>query len=240
MGPVVSPAAPSAASAADAYAELAKIVLRGQPLGAVLGRVAQLAQGLIPAAADVSVTLVDRGRARTVAFSGPLAAMLDERQYERERGPCLDAAVTGDVIFIEDTATNRIYPEFARQAARAGVHQSLAVGLPVIAQGVTGALNVYGTGDSFTDRTHEASLGFASYALVAITNAAAYAGAVEESDQLRAAMASRAVIEQAKGIIMAQKQCDSQEAFHFLRETSNRANLKLRDVAQGIVDDVVR
>src|SRR4051794_29713329 len=76
-----------------AYAELAKIVLGEQPLGAVMHRIAVLAAQTIPGADDVSVTLIERGRARTVSFSGTLAAALDERQYEDGFGPCMDAAL---------------------------------------------------------------------------------------------------------------------------------------------------
>src|SRR4051812_19188132 len=77
-GPGLDPVA----AAAPAYAQLARIVLGGQPLGQVLGRVAELAAELIPGAEEVSVTLMQRGRARSVAFSGQRAALLDERQYQ--------------------------------------------------------------------------------------------------------------------------------------------------------------
>ena len=52
-------------------------------------------------------------------------------------------------------------------------------------------------------------------------------------------MASRAVIEQAKGILMAQRDCSADEAFDMLRRASQRENVKLRDVAQRIVGSVV-
>jgi AmiR/NasT family two-component response regulator len=49
-------------------------------------------------------------------------------------------------------------------------------------------------------------------------------------------MASRAVIEQAKGIIMASRQCTAAQAFDILRDTSSRHNVKLREIAQRLVD----
>nr|WP_269809836.1 ANTAR domain-containing protein [Kineosporia rhizophila] len=79
-----------------------------------------------------------------------------------------------------------------------------------------------------------------AYAAVALTNASLYTGAVAEAEHLRAAMAARAVIEQAKGIIMAGRGCTAEEAFEVLRTESTHTNRKLRDIAQDLVTSVLR
>ena len=56
-------------------------------------------------------------------------------------------------------------------------------------------------------------------------------------EQLQEALVSRAVIEQAKGILMAGTRCDAESAFEQLKRRSQRSNQKLRDVAAGIVQD---
>ncbi|OXS31180.1 ANTAR domain-containing protein [Streptomyces sp. XY006] len=56
----------------------------------------------------------------------------------------------------------------------------------------------------------------------------------EEVDQLRQAIASRPVIDQARGILMATHGCSSDQAWHILRETSQLSNTKLRDVAAAV------
>ncbi|MDQ0748238.1 response regulator NasT [Streptomyces africanus] len=56
----------------------------------------------------------------------------------------------------------------------------------------------------------------------------------EEVEQLRQAIASRPVIDQARGILMATHGCTSDEAWHILRETSQLSNTKLRDVAAAV------
>ncbi|MDG9717085.1 ANTAR domain-containing protein [Streptomyces sp. DH24] len=56
----------------------------------------------------------------------------------------------------------------------------------------------------------------------------------EEVDQLRQAIASRPVIDQARGILMATHACTSDEAWHILRETSQLSNTKLRTVAEAL------
>ncbi|RJK96144.1 GAF and ANTAR domain-containing protein [Vallicoccus soli] len=217
-----------------AFHELSQILL-GSPLGEVLERVASLAKRTVPGADEVSVTLLDGEQARSVAFTGDLAVHLDERQYEKGFGPCMDAALSGDTVDIPDTAHEETYPDFARQAARAGVTNTLSVGLP-IPQRTVGALNIYGMhGRAFDDDSQALALTFASYAAVALANAALYTSTTELARQMEAAMASRAVIEQAKGMVMARRDCSADEAFALLARASQAANRKLRDIAQEVV-----
>jgi hypothetical protein len=231
------------ADVARAYAELTTIVVGAEPLGAVMRRIAELAVDTIPGADDVSVTVIESGRARSVAFSnnGRLATALDERQYEDGFGPCMDAAMTGQVIEIRDTADNQTYPGFARQAHRLGVTHTLSVGMPMLPK-ISGALNIYssGTAGPFEQADHDIATTFAGYASIAVLNAAVYAGALEEVAQMRQAMVSRANIEQAKGIIMRERGCGAEEAFAVLRDLSSTTNRKLRDVAQDVIDTTTR
>jgi hypothetical protein len=129
-----------------AFAELSKIMLAAQPLTQTIARVAELAQQTIPGAGDVSVTLLQQEHVSTVAFSGTLAAYLDERQYDAGFGPCVDAALSGTVITIPDTAHSPTYPDFGRVAARHGITHTMPIGLP-IPERTVGGLNIYGTGN---------------------------------------------------------------------------------------------
>src|SRR3954449_1438540 len=228
--PATNPIAPS-----SVFAELGRVVLGDEPLGAVLERVAGLAAKAIPEAWQVSVTLMDGGRARTVAFTGSLAVQLDERQYETGWAPCLDAAVPGHTITV-DTANppSTSYPDFAATAHRAGVVQSVSVGLPV-AERVVGALNIYCRSETLSESSVELAEASAGYAAVALANAARYASTAERAENMAAAMQSRAVIEQAKGIIIASRHCGPDEAFAVLVKASQHRNMKLRDVAAAIV-----
>jgi GAF domain-containing protein len=224
-----------------AFAELGLIVLNEHPPGAVLEQIAQLAARTIPGADEVSVTLIERGHARSIAFSqhSRIAAALDERQYQDGYGPCMDAAVSGQLIAIEDTAHDRLYPGFSAQARRAGIRQTLAVGMPTLQQ-TTGALNVYSSGADLLDpATQNIATAFVGYAAVALFNVSLYAGAVEQVAQMHQAMASRAGIEQAKGILMRDRRCTPAEAFTILRTLSSESNRKLHDVAQVIVQDAM-
>jgi GAF domain-containing protein len=229
-------AAPAVSS--SAYADLAAIVLERQPLGAVLHRIAELAVKTIPAIDEASVTVVERGRPRTIAFSGQLAITLDERQYEEGFGPCLDAARHGQTVLLDTEVEDGIYSGFARQARREGIRHVLSIGMPALQQ-TGGGLNIYssGAGGPLDEATITEATAFAGHAAVTLFNAALYAGAQNEVAQMKQAMSSRAQIEQAKGVLMSQHRCTADEAFRILVEMSSHSNRKLRDIAQSVISD---
>jgi GAF domain-containing protein len=225
----------------DAIAQLGTIVLNEQPLSAVMDKVARLAKQAILRAGEASITLIRDDRAYTASFTGRVAIELDERQYESRHGPCLDAAASGGTIAIDDTSNERTYVELAGKAAAEGVTSTLSVGLPV-PQGTIGALNLYVTapGGPFDETAVSAARTFAGYAAVALLNASLYADAVSLAEQLQQAMRSRAVIEQAKGILIRDNHCSADEAFAMLVKASNRSNRKLADIARSLVQGTQR
>jgi GAF domain-containing protein len=222
-----------------AFAELSRITINTDRPEQTLGRVAELAKQTLDSVKDVSLTVIDNGRPRSVVFTGPLAVDLDERQYELGFGPCLDAAKTGQTLVVDTVDADdpdTPYREFARIAGRAGVRHTVSVGLP-LAQRSVGGLNIYKTVDgTFSPAFLEHAEVFASYAAVTVNNIASYARATADADNLRIAMASRAAIEQAKGILMARDRCTPDEAFDMLKRISQHRNLKLRDLAETIVN----
>ncbi|GAA3341713.1 GAF and ANTAR domain-containing protein [Amorphoplanes nipponensis] len=222
-------------TATDAFARLGRINLGETDLEGVLETVARLAVRTVPGAGEVSVTLIRDARARTAAFTGEVARHLDESQYARGHGPCLDAAASLATLTTRDTTTDTRWPHWAARAAEAGVRSALAVGLPV-AESVTGALNVYArVPDAFSPDAVGLAQTFAGYAAVALANAHVLDRQTTLAHQMQAAMASRAVIEQAKGIIMGDRRCTADEAFRMLAEVSRAENRKVRDVAAALV-----
>jgi AmiR/NasT family two-component response regulator len=81
---------------------------------------------------------------------------------------------------------------------------------------------------------------FAGHAAVALANAYLYHSTAELARHLQTAMDSRAVIEQAKGIVMAERRCGPDEAFAFLTAVSQETNRKVRDVAAALVAGIRR
>ena len=219
----------------QAFAELAMLMLGAEPLEAVLQRVASLAVRTVPVVDEASVTVFENGQARTVAFTGSLAVDLDERQYQAGFGPCMDAGLSGQTIVVDSDDEHTSYPDFAGACRRAGVRHVLSVGLPTT-QGLVGGLNLYvRTERPVDDDALDLAERFAGYAAVGVANAALHASTAAAVAQLQDAMASRAVIEQAKGLIMGRDRCDAQEAFRVLVRASQHQNRKLRDVAAALV-----
>ncbi|WP_433649338.1 GAF and ANTAR domain-containing protein [Micromonospora zamorensis] len=221
---------------ASAFAELGSIKLSEVNLDEVLQRVAELAKRVLPMPVEVSVTLVRGGVGHTAAFTDEVAREMDERQYAQGRGPCLDAATSGDVLSVPDLSTEDRWPEWADRGRKQGLGSSVSIGLP-IQEAVVGALNVYAhTPEAFDDDSVTVLETFAAYAAVALSNAQLYDSTANLARQMREAMANRAVIEQAKGIVMAERRCAPAEAFAILAKVSQDSNRKVRDVAQALVD----
>jgi GAF domain-containing protein len=219
----------------EAFARLGQLKLGESDLNGVMETIADLAKRTIPGAAEVSVTLVRGRQAQTAAFTGDLALRMDEAQYETGRGPCLDASSAASTISVPDMAGDSRWPKWTAGARKHGVGSSVSIGLPV-QDSVTGALNIYATKpNAFDDDAVVLAQTFAGYGAVALANAHLYDATATLAQQLQAAMESRAVIEQAKGIIMSERHCSADEAFGILTKLSQDTNRKLRDVASLLV-----
>jgi GAF domain-containing protein len=224
----------------QAFDELGQTVLGEQSLQDLLQRIVVLAMAVIPGAEDVSVTLVNAPRATTVVSTGRLATELDESQYDTGFGPCLAAAEGGEIASVPETESETRWPAFGKAAFERGVRSALSTPIP-LQQYASAALNLYATKPkAFDDAAVELATSFAGYAGVALANMHLYESTRALAEQLQTAMESRAVIEQAKGILMGQRRCSADEAFDILVRLSQQANRKLRDVAQALVDQSIK
>jgi len=225
-------------SAAEALLRLGGLSLRELSMESLLQTVADMVKVVLPGNLETSVTLLIKEAPSTVAFTGQLALDLDHVQYERGHGPCLNAARTGEVTEIVDTRTESRWPDYARRAAEHGNLSSLSVPLLIDEDDrVSGALNIYRpTPGAFDEDSRSAAMDFGPYAAVAAGNVRAYQSARDRADHLEAAMQSRAVIEQAKGVLIERYKLTPDHAFRLLTLASMTANRKVRDLA----DDLVR
>lgn len=192
---------------------------------------------------DLSATITTRRdrRPATAAASNEFASGLDELQYADGAGPCLQAMETGQRIEITDLAAEHDrWGSYGSQALAHGLAACLS--MPMIAAGTTwGALNLYSPiAESFTDTDRARAEQIAAQAATALAIADRLAEQTELSEQLHTALESRAVIDQAIGIIMGAQHCDAETAFGVIRAASQHRNLKLRDIAARIVADTIR
>lgn len=215
---------------------LSQFLLGDQTPREGLLRVAQLGESALKGARATGVTLLDDGQPKTFAFTAAKATEVDQLQYKEGDGPCLTAYRHKKVIRVDSNRTEERWPEFTRRAVEKGVLSSLSVPLVVDDRGI-GALNFYGhTEHAFSAQDESTGIAFGEQAAVIMANAQAYWGARDHIRNLDEAMRSRAVIEQAKGILMARSNVDQDEAFDMLRRASQRENRKLRDVAGELVE----
>ena len=121
----------AAPTAQDAFDELARLTLADNSIESVMTTIAEVGKRLLPAVQDASVTFLQDGKAATVAFTGPLAMRMDERQYESGEGPCLAGASSGAVQRVDDAQHEERWPGYADGARRYGVGSSLTVPVPV-------------------------------------------------------------------------------------------------------------
>jgi GAF domain-containing protein len=214
---------------------MSRIVLRDRSMESVLQEVTDLAKSVLAEDAEASVTMVDDGRATTITYTGQLALDCDERQYETGHGPCLHAASTGDMVEISDSEMDQRWTDYARWAAERGALSSLSIPLPV-SDRVSGALNIYSRrAAGFDESSRAAATEFAPFATVVLDNMSAYQDARGMVDNLRVALDSRAVIDQAKGILMERHRLTADQAFQYLTRASSLTNTKLRLVAEQLV-----
>jgi GAF domain-containing protein len=224
----------------DTAAELAALLLSTESFDDLLRGVAELSVRLVGGTSTASITLAERGRVITVAAADALAMQIDQHQYERGVGPCLDALRTASVVHVADLRRERRWGGFATVMLDHGVTGVLAVPL-MVRDGAVGVLNLYASaGAGFDERDQQLAQALAAHAAVALTAALRTYDQVSLTDNLRIALSSRSVIDQAIGIVMGRERCSADEAFDVLRKVSQQRNTKLRHVATELVTAVTR
>ena len=219
----------------EALVSLGTLLLSTPSMDAYLGRVADLAVQVFDPPASCGVSLYVGDTPTTVAASGAVAGQVEETQYEAGGGPCLHSMRTGETVDIPDLAADDRWPEYRTHAMALGLGSCHTVAL---SDGVrtVGALNVHACEvDAFDDAARRALRLFAAQTSAALELLRRDAQQRMLGEQLQEALASRAVIDQAMGIVMSTRRCAADEAFAFLRRTSQNANRKLREVATDLV-----
>ena len=219
---------------------LSRLVAGSDPLEALLTRVAEFAVRAIPGADGAGVIMYNDGTSSTVAASAPFVRDVDDIQYGLGEGPCISAAAQGRTIRAGSLGGDKQWPRFGPRVGRLGLHSALSLPL-LVADEVIGAINVYAYSKTAFDE-HAAKIGeqYACSAAVAVHNARVLADARRLTSELQAALTTRAVIDQAVGIIISRSGGTATEAFAALRTISQNEHTKLAVVAQRLVDEAAR
>jgi GAF domain-containing protein len=223
---------PSSSAFGRAIAGAAHSIHDAQGLQQTLQAIAEGACRSIPGFDHAGISSISQpGTEETVAATGALVWELDTLQYNLLEGPSVEAMEKAPgVVAVPDIRHERRWPRYVPDAVQAGLKSQLAVRLCLDNGGTLGGLNLYSTISEDIDPDAEslAEL-FAAHAAIAL-------GSARKQEGLNTALQSRKVIGQALGILMERYDMAEDRAFEFLLRTTSSSNMKLRDVAQELID----
>jgi transcriptional regulator with GAF, ATPase, and Fis domain len=177
-----------------------------------------------------------RGELRLVASSEERMQLLELFEIQSAQGPCLDAFGTGHAVQASGAECSARWPVFAPRASAAGFHALCAVPMRAHTD-IIGALNLFrGSDQPFSDAELEIARAMAQVATIALIQERAIRERSILAEQLQAALRSRIVIEQAKGMLAEHLSTTVDEAFQLLNKYARDRNRRLTEVARDVVD----
>jgi GAF domain-containing protein len=219
------------------FVEMADTLVDDYDVVDLLTRLADRCVSLLGVSAAGVMLASPAGRLGLAASSSEAMRLLELFELQAQEGPCLDAFRTGERVDHEtlDAGSGR-WPSFSAAAIEAGFLSAIA--LPLRLRDVTiGALNLLSTARTPMDEADViVARAFADLATLSILQHQASAESQRLNEQLSAALTSRVVIEQAKGVISERTGLDLDRAFARLRSYARNHNLRLTDVAQAAID----
>jgi putative methionine-R-sulfoxide reductase with GAF domain len=183
---------------------------------------------IVPGATWAGISMIHGREIQSRGPSDPLVAELDRVQISLGEGPCLSALREHHTVLIDDMAAETRWPRFARAAVERGARSLLSFQLFVRRESL-GALDLYSAEAGAFD--HDSILVgevFAQHASVALVGA-------ENASRFQAALTTRDIIGQAKGILMYRDNLTGLQAFTALTRASQETNIKLVEVARWLV-----
>lgn len=199
-----------------------------------LRQLTELAASQVAGCLAANVAVWRDGEVTARASSHPEPARLVDVQLASGRGPIIDALTGGGLVSCADTLTETRWPEFCAAALRMGLRSCIV--LTASDQALV-TLSLYGLRPRSIDpnQVQLAEL-LVAYGGALVGAVADYGDSRRLADQLRDAAGSRAIVDQAKGILMHALGCNAADALERMRQVSQRTNLRATEVAQRIID----
>jgi GAF domain-containing protein len=213
---------------AQALSDVARSLEAEPDLQRVVEGIVAAVTETVPGAEQAGVSLREGGILRTVAATGDLARRLNAIEHELDEGPCVQAEHRS--YRIDDMSTDTRWPRFAAAAHAHGVRSM--VGYRLFTSGRTlGALDLYSSKlNAFNAESEVVGELFAAHAAIALI------GSTQQAEW-KTALNSRDTIGMAKGILMHRERLTEELAFTLLVSTSQKANIKIHDLAVWLVDE---
>jgi GAF domain-containing protein len=200
-----------------------------------LNSVVELAPATIEGCDFAGLFTVNGDAVTTPVLTAPTVLVVDAIQQRTGEGPCLEAIARRRIVYTEDLDTDVRWPQFSPEAAAAGIRS--VISLPLAANSVEGSLNLYAhypAAFGVVDRAKATIL--TSLASLALSVAQSHEDEELRAENLNAALGTRETIGEALGILMERERITADQAFDILRRASQHLNIKLREVAQHLVD----
>ena len=180
------------------------------------------------------------GTPQVVAASSEQTRLLELFQLQTEEGPCVDCIRTGAAVSVDNLPAAGRWPRFTAAAAEVGYAAVHALPMKLRSD-VIGALNLFEAEPRSYDREKlRVGQALADIATVGLLQQRAIHARDVLTEQLQAALNSRVLVEQAKGLLAERMQIDVEQAFTILRRTARNRNRRLSDLAQALVDGTER
>ena len=221
----------------ERLSRVTKLLKTQRTLPAQLEAVVGIVKRSVPSCDAAGIVLLVDGEPTSIAVSDRLTIEIDLVQYQTGEGPCLSALHDGDVVRIDILEKDLQFTRFAPGAIDRGIHSVLST--PLNANGrCVGALNMYSIhANAFDDRTSEVVRPMAEYAGQAISTSPLYAYSLDMVDGLVEDLESRAIIDQATGVLMATQEDTGAHALGRLRELAMRSGESMRTVAEWVIEE---
>lgn len=217
---------------ARALAEAAQAINAPGTLEDTLDAIARTARDAVPGFDHVGISVVQGdGTVTTMAATSRLVRELDTLQYKLGEGPCVATLRSQSMVIAEELADDPRWPRYVPRAAEAGIRAQLGAQL-FTSEETLGGLNFYSTTSATIDAdAPQLAQLFATHAALALDHA-------RHADQANEAMPTRQLIGQAVGILMERFEITEERAMYLLVRVGATGQLKLREVAREVVDQV--
>lgn len=217
------------------FSETARHLFSAGGVHDTLAQVVHAAVGTIEGCDCAGVFVMADGVVTTSVHTDPIVVEVDALQHRDREGPCLDAVFQGVPVYCSDLANDPRWPLFGPAAAAKGMRSLLA--LPLLDDDTPGALNLYARyPEAFGVVDRARGLLLAAVAGLAFSTARSHEDDARREMNLHVALATREVIGQAQGILMERERITADQAFDVLRRASQHLNVKLREVAQTLIE----
>ena len=219
-------------------AEVQATLLGIRTVESFLEAVVERAAEHIAPGAVCTFTLMLQERFITVASSDERGSVADEAEYEANEGPCVDAVREGVASVILDLRTETRWPGWAATARKLGFLSAAAIPADT-GDGAQLALNLYGRmPGAFGEVEMRRSFAYVDEAARILRLCLTLAQQADLAEHLTRAMAARASVERAIGVLMAQRQVSANEAYAILRAGAQHDGRQLHEVAAVVIESV--